>query len=348
MASTSTRNGPVTFAVRMELVGKLSRAIRILDGSIEVSQAQKEARLIEAECQKNSSSSIDYQQKGEAKVQTLLEQVVESSEVQGPTNEDCSNFSLPKRKIGPYSEAVYHESGMFSTVYKARSLDGSVVALKVTIPTQMVAPHHSRREVRILKKAVNSHVVPLLSEFTLPSGGYVMTMPFLPLDLASILRANMHSEGKATQEQLRTFLHDLFSGLAHLHSLGIIHRDIKPSNLLLSSPSGPAYLADFGIAWMPGDRDSEAPDQMITDVGTTAYRPPELLFGYRNYGCNLDLWSAGCVVAEVVNFKHQPLFNSGPLGSDLALIQSIFKTLGTPTDETWPVSLDLKLSRSRI
>lgn len=101
---------------------------------------------------------------------------------------------------------------------------------------------------------------------------------------------------------------------------------------------GQAYIADFGIAWTEDDPESEPSNAKITDVGTTAYRPPELLFGHKAYGCELDLWAAGCVVAEVVAGEpHPSLFESGPLGSDLALIQSIFKTLGTPTDETWPV-----------
>lgn len=347
MASTSTHDGPVTFAMRMDLVDRIVRALRILDDTLEAKQAQKEARLIETECQEESSSSIDYQQKGDARIQALLNQAADSSEVQKSASDDSCDSSLPKRTIGPYSEAVYHESGMFSTVYKARGPDGNIMALKVTYPNQMVAPHHSRREARILKKAASDHVVPMFSDLTLPSGEFVLTMKFLPMDLASILQSNIRHEGKATQTQLLSYLHDLFSGMAHLHSLGIIHRDIKPSNLLLASVSGPAYLADFGIAWMPGDRDSEAYGQMITDVGTTAYRPPELLFGNKRYSCALDLWSAGCVVAEVVNPRHQPLFDSGPLGSDLALIQSIFKTLGTPNDEIWPVSSDLVSNLSR-
>ena len=91
---------------------------------------------------------------------------------------------------------------------------------------------------------------------------------------------------------------------------------------------------------MNGDEGSEPEDQKITDVGTTAYRPPELLFGHKAYGFPLDMWAAGCVVAEVVAGRPHPnLFDSGPLGSDLALIQSHFKRLGTPTDETWPVRM---------
>ncbi|KAL8764746.1 MAG: hypothetical protein Q9194_006866, partial [Teloschistes cf. exilis] len=82
----------------------------------------------------------------------------------------------------------------------------------------------------------------------------------------------------------------------------------------------------------------ETPTHKITDVGTTAYRPPELLFGHRAYTTSLDIWAAGCVLAETLTTPLTPLpayrtlFDPGPLGSDLALIQSIFKTLGTPQE----------------
>lgn len=150
----------------------------------------------------------------------------------------------------------------------------------------------------------------------------------------------------------RRILEGLFSALAHIHSKGIIHRDVKTANILLSTPSGPALLADFGIAWSPDDLASEPPDQKITDVGTTCYRPPELLFGHKAYGPEVDLWAAGCVVAECVRRgldesegptakvgeAEWTLFDAGEMGSELALVKSIFETLGTPTDETWSVS----------
>jgi len=154
----------------------------------------------------------------------------------------------------------------------------------------------------------------------------------MPYDLESLLHQSTFSHSQA-----RSCLRDLFSALAHVHSLGIIHRDVKPSNILLKSASGPAYLADFGIAWSKEDPASEPVDEKITDVGTTCYRPPELLFGNKAYGPALDLWAAGCVVAEVVDSRHKTLFDSGELGSELALIKSIFQSLGTPTTEVWPV-----------
>ena len=131
----------------------------------------------------------------------------------------------------------------------------------------------------------------------------------------------------------------------------MLHRDVKPSNLLLLSPEGPAYLADFGIAWraahahahaerQPSNGDSEPPGNKITDVGTSCYRAPELLFGWGGYGEGVDLWAAGCVVAEVERGGKE-LFDAGDAGSELALIKSIFEGLGTPDDEgrRWPVSV---------
>jgi serine/threonine protein kinase len=155
----------------------------------------------------------------------------------------------------------------------------------------------------------------------------------MPLDLGVALR-----QGKFAKAQAKTWIRDMFLGLSFIHHHGIIHRDIKPSNILLASLDGPAYLADFGIAWSPDTSSSEPPTEKITDVGTTCYRPPELLFGNKAYNSSLDLWSAGCTVAEILDPSHETLFDSGELGSDLALLQSIFKKLGTPTLTRWPVS----------
>ncbi|KAF2007698.1 Mo25-domain-containing protein [Amniculicola lignicola CBS 123094] len=195
----------------------------------------------------------------------------------------------------------------------------------------MEPPHDSKREARILKLAASERVMPLLDTFREDDSRFVLVFPFMPFDLVQLLQDKLLSK-----DQTRKCLKDLFTAIAHVHSLGIVHRDIKPSNILLKSFDGPAYLSDFGIAWAPNDSGSEAPEAKITDVGTTCYRPPELLFGNKKYGCSLDLWAAGCTVAEVLAPGHPTLFDSGELGSDLALIQSMFSKLGTPNLTVWP------------
>lgn len=242
--------------------------------------------------------------------------------------------------IGKYIQAKHYRDGLFSFIFKARAPSddeeaavGQMVALKVTTPSMVVEPHDSAREARILKSMQHDHVVPLLDLFRESRGRLILVFPFLPYDLQALL-----VKQRVDQEQARSHLRDMFGALAYLHSSGIIHRDIKPSNILLETPSGPAYLADFGIAWSPHDEASEKHDAKITDVGTTSYRPLELLFGNKKYDCSLDLWAAGCVLAETASLTGDSLFDSGDLGSELALIQSIFKSLGTPTLDTWPVS----------
>jgi len=247
------------------------------------------------------------------------------------------------RSVGRYHNAIHFKDGLFSDLYKAAVPDdsppgflgpvASLVALKVTYLMAMSPPHDSEREARILKKAASEHVISLWETFREAGGHLVLVFPYMPLDLEQMLR-----QRTLTNAQERACLKDLFTGLAHIHSLGIIHRDVKPSNILLRSPSGPSYLADFGIAWDPKDPASEPASHKITDVGTTSYRAPELLFGCTSYGAAIDLWAAGCVVAEVISREKKPLFDSGELGSDLALIRSIFTSLGTPNESSWPVN----------
>ncbi|OAG11493.1 Mo25-domain-containing protein [Paraphaeosphaeria sporulosa] len=195
----------------------------------------------------------------------------------------------------------------------------------------MEPPHNSKREARILALAASNRVIPLLETFNEPGSRFVLVFPFMPFDMSRLLR-----DQKLSKAQTQRALKDLFSALEFVHERGIIHRDIKPSNILLKSLDGPAYLTDFGIAWAPDTVGSEPTDSKITDVGTTCYRPPELLFGNKRYGCELDLWAAGCTVAEALVPGHPTLFDSGELGSDLALISSMFSKLGTPNVDVWP------------
>lgn len=248
------------------------------------------------------------------------------------------------KSIGHYKSARHYRDGLHSDVYKTTAppvatgsfmgIPGASVAVKVTYLIGMTPPHNSEKEVRVLKKITHPNIIPLWESFREPGHSHlVLVFPFMPYSLDMILR-----QGYIAEMQGRSFLHDLLEALKHVHEHGIIHRDIKPSNILMKSPSGPTYLADFGIVWDADDSASEPVDQKITDVGTTSYRAPDVLFGKADYDQSLDMWAAGCVAAQVVTSSSEPLFDSGDMGSDLTLIQSIFKKLGTPSPSIWPVS----------
>jgi len=238
--------------------------------------------------------------------------------------------SIPGIFIGKYQNCHHIASGLAAEVYRCKS-----VALKVITQTQNVEPHNPGREVKILTQLSHEHVIKLTETFRDNEGRLVLVFPFLPLTLAKVI-----GSGAVPEAVTKACFRDLFSALIYLHENGIIHRDIKPSNLLLKSKTGPAYLSDFGTTWHPKLSAIDEPTHhKVLEVGTTCYRAPETLFGNRSYGTSLDMWAAGTMLVECLRKPPLPLFESregSEDGNQLGLILSMFKTVGTPTEKTWP------------
>ena len=116
-------------------------------------------------------------------------------------------------------------------------------------------------------------------------------------------------------------MYQLFRSLAYIHSMGICHRDIKPQNLLLDPESAVLKLCDFGSA-----KQLVKGELNVSYICSRYYRAPELIFGATDYTCNIDIWSAGCVLAELL--LGQPIF---PGDSGVDQLVEIIKVLGTPT-----------------
>lgn len=122
---------------------------------------------------------------------------------------------------------------------------------------------------------------------------------------------------------IKLYMYQLFRALAYIHSLGICHRDIKPQNLLLDPETAVLKLCDFGSA-----KHLVRGEPNVSYICSRYYRAPELIFGATDYSTNIDVWSAGTVLAELL--LGQPIF---PGDSGVDQLVEIIKVLGTPSRE---------------
>lgn len=125
---------------------------------------------------------------------------------------------------------------------------------------------------------------------------------------------------------IKSFMYQLLKGVDFCHQNRVLHRDLKPQNLLINS-KGQLKLGDFGLARAFGI----PVNTFSNEVVTLWYRAPDVLLGSRTYSTSIDIWSVGCIMAEM--YTGRPLF-PGTQNEDQIL--RIFRIMGTPNEVTWP------------
>ncbi|ESW31981.1 hypothetical protein PHAVU_002G283400 [Phaseolus vulgaris] len=231
------------------------------------------------------------------------------------------------RRANTFEKLAKIGQGTYSNVYKARDLvTGKIVALKKVRfdNLEVESVKFMAREILVLRRLDHPNVVKLEGLVTSRiSSSLYLVFEYMEHDLAG-LAAGVGF--KFSEPQIKCYMKQLLSGLEHCHSRGVLHRDIKGSNLLIDN-EGILKIADFGLATF---YDPKQKHPMTSRVVTLWYRPPELLLGATSYGVGVDLWSAGCILAELLAGK--PIM---PGRTEVEQLHKIFKLCGSPSEEYW-------------
>ncbi|XP_072968151.1 cell division control protein 2 homolog isoform X2 [Typha angustifolia] len=217
--------------------------------------------------------------------------------------------------------------GTYGVVYKARDrVTNQMIALKkIRLEHEDEGvPSTAIREISLLKEMQHGNIV-RLQDVVHSEKRIYLVFEYLDLDL----KKHMDSCPDFAKDSyiIKKFLYQILHGIAYCHSHRVLHRDLKPQNLLIDRCTNALKLADFGLARAFG-----IPVRTFThEVVTLWYRAPEILLGSRHYSTPVDVWSIGCIFAEMVN--QRPLF---PGDSEIDELFKIFRVLGTPDEGIWP------------
>uniref|UniRef100_A0A671TW83 Cell division protein kinase 5 n=1 Tax=Sparus aurata TaxID=8175 RepID=A0A671TW83_SPAAU len=188
--------------------------------------------------------------------------------------------------------------GTYGTVFKAKNREThEIVALKrVRLDDDDEGvPSSALREICLLKELKHKNIV-RLHDVLHSDKKLTLVFEYCDQDLKK------YFDNGIMNWPVISFMYQLLKGLAFCHSRNVLHRDLKPQNLLINR-NGELKLADFGLARAFG-----IPVRCYSaEVVTLWYRPPDVLFGAKLYSTSIDMWSAGCIFAELAN-AGRPLF----------------------------------------
>ena len=241
-----------------------------------------------------------------------------SPESHGHGNGERRRVYRPERAIG---------QGTFGTVVLARGENNEKVAIKKVLQD----PRFKNRELQIMKMVHHPNVVALRDYFyndgeKHPEEVYLnVVMEFLPETLHRVCREHTKQQRYMPINLVKVFMFQLLRSIAYLHmpNVNVCHRDIKPHNLLVDSHAGILKICDFGSA-----KQLSPSEANVAYICSRYYRAPELIFGNVYYTTSVDVWSVGCIFAEML--IGEPIFKGE---NSMGQLMEIIKVLGTPTRE---------------
>ncbi|XP_056147423.1 cyclin-dependent kinase 9-like [Lampris incognitus] len=255
----------------------------------------------------------------------------------------CDGVEFPFcDELSKYEKLAKIGQGTFGEVFKAKHRQtGKKVALKKVLMENEKEgfPITALREIKILQHLKHDNVVNLIeicrteaNQFTRYKGSIYLVFDFCKHDLAGLLsNANV----RFTLAEIKKVMQMLLNGLYYIHRNKILHRDMKSANVLITG-DGVLKLADFGLARAFNLAKISQGNCYTSRVVTLWYRPPELLLGERDYGPPIDLWGAGCIMAEL--WTRCPIMQGNTEQHQLTLISQL---CGSITAEVWP-GVDMK------
>ncbi|VDK37024.1 unnamed protein product [Taenia asiatica] len=269
--------------------------------------------------------SNDSSRNSSSKIPRLLRQnsKLESSSGNEPVYVDAVDAVTGEHRRIMYNNPRVIGSGSFGMVFVAL-LDGE---REVAIKKVLQDKRYKNRELQILRELRHPNIVSLIYYFysvasSKPKDTYLnLVQEYVPQALSRVVKHYWHVRQSIPMNYVKLYGFQMIRGLAYVHSKNICHRDIKPQNLLVNPETGVLKICDFGSTkvLVPGEPN-------VSYICSRYYRAPELIFGATQYTVRIDMWSAGCVIGELL--LGRPLF---PGDSGVDQLVEIIKVLGTPT-----------------
>jgi negative regulator of PHO system len=233
---------------------------------------------------------------------------------------------MDRRHPSSFQQLEKLGEGTYATVFKGRNRQtGELVALKeIHLDSEEGTPSTAIREISLMKELKHENIVNLFDVIH-TENKLMLVFEYMDKDLKKYMDSR-GDRGALDAATIKSFMFQLLKGIAFCHENRVLHRDLKPQNLLINN-KGQLKLADFGLARAFGI----PVNTFSNEVVTLWYRAPDVLLGSRQYNTSIDIWSAGCIMAEM--YTGRPLF-PGTTNEDQ--LQRIFRLLGTPSERSWP------------